>query len=46
MGYRYINKTNTSALTSSNVDKTDEATITVRQRKYFNNMTEWAHRNI
>ncbi len=37
---------NTSALVTLNAGKPDEETITVRQRKYLNNLVEQDHRNI
>ncbi|AIA46969.1 ISYps1 transposase [Serratia sp. FS14] len=37
---------NTAALTTLNVGKPDEETITVRQSKYLNNLVEQDHRNI
>ena len=37
---------NTTALATLNVDKPEDATITVRQNKYLNNLIEQDHRNI
>ncbi|MFP7609913.1 IS6 family transposase [Serratia quinivorans] len=37
---------NTAALATLNADKSEEESITVRQSKYLNNLTEQDHRNI
>jgi transposase-like protein len=37
---------NTAVLTTLNAGKLDEATITIRQSKYLNNLIERDHRNI
>ncbi|CAI1680854.1 Integrase core domain [Serratia fonticola] len=37
---------NTAALATLNADKSEEESITVRQRKYLNNLIEQDHRNI